>query len=457
MNDTETRTQHLDLQQIPEDLLPAKAEKLSDGILEKKTEKKKRKRKAKYADYVALVKEHLGDVQRDMFSRQLMYKSDENNFWVPVDNEIDRLKSYAAQAEETLPIEYERSLFLPHIKALESESKPRLLVEIPKWDGEDRIKVLAEALQLDGTQPGFTPAVIEDILKSWCAGLFRRMKDPSFQNPVLILVGPQGVGKNVWINSLVGSPLHGGLGQFARPFELADTMRDNYAQLSRCLVLKVDEFDRMARFEQGVIKDLVFRESTNIREAYARSAADRVCKCSFIASCNNDDFYRDSSGHRRYWPINISSITWDYKRGQDEVAQVIAQAVKLFQSKYEISDYTRTVMGQFLEGKKPESFEDEILESWNIRCEEFLSTMSGDLAKKRGFVSNSEIVDKKMFESICRDHKIKVNLLRRVLRPYSRRNDKARGYGWDDRSFCDREVSEVSFSTQNDTEDDGEF
>ena len=61
---------------------------------------------------------------------------------------------------------------------------------------------------------------------------------------------------------------------------------------------------RKAELEQ--IKQFVSKQSDSYRAAYARRTQERPRQCAFFGTTNDDEFLRDATGGRRFWPVTVT-------------------------------------------------------------------------------------------------------------------------------------------------------
>lgn len=369
--------------------------------------------------------------RRDIFTGDLMYMR--GGDWQPCINDLNLAKSAAAEMGAKGIAKFAPTLFEPHFAHYEQSYKPQLIVDIPKWDTRDRLHDVANCLKLDGTQHGFNSEVVEDIIKAWMAGIFMRLEDPSHQNPMLIFRGPQGCGKDTLIDTLIG-----GLGQWSNHLSITGN-KDDYLQLSQSLVIKISEFERSAKIDVATLKDMVFCEHTHVRAPYDRAARRRTCRASFISSCNSDDIYRDSTGNRRFWPINLLGIDWYYDRTHADSLQMLAQARALAAQNYAIDKHTQKLISDFITDRTPEPIEDELADHWNDLVSKLIENniIVGEKIIARGFVLNSEAREAGIYDKICKAHKITERYLfgKLAVKGLARRTGgnagRQRGYGYE--------------------------
>lgn len=384
----------------------------------KPTEKKPPKHKPTREGYWRLFTQQIGEMKRDVFSGKLMVLKD--GIWVSAWNYIDLVKSEAYDLNQHADCEYLIGAIEPHFLALEQSLAAELIPEIPPWDGIDRIATMAEALILDGSQENFTARTAEFYLKAWLAGIFLKLENPRHQNPVLILRSArQGIGKDWFVNTLTD-----GLGQWSKNMNLSVHDRDNYMQLSNAAVLKIAEFDRTSKTDSATIKDMIFRDTTYLRGAYERDFTDRICRASFAATVNPDDFLRDPTGNRRFAVFSIEKIDFSYDRSPEASKQILAQARELAAQGFEIPRMHQHFMAQYLEGKTPEAIEDIVANRFDYEVHAYLHSgaafENGSEIANRGWITNEELAQSGILDRLTKATNLSMRTIRCHLKTAGR-------------------------------------
>ena len=82
------------------------------------------------------------------------------------------------------------------------------------------------------------------------------------------------------------------------------------------------------RREVDAIRAFITRQVETYRPAYGREEVTEPRRCVFAGSTNKDDWQRDETGGRRFWPIRVGEIDVEgLSRDRD---QLWAEAVALF-------------------------------------------------------------------------------------------------------------------------------
>ncbi|MCP1170393.1 virulence-associated E family protein [Limimaricola sp. ASW11-118] len=83
----------------------------------------------------------------------------------------------------------------------------------------------------------------------------------------------------------------------------------------------------MGRSAVEDMKTFVSGTETNVRLAYRRNAQVFKRQCVFMGSTNNEDFLKDQTGNRRFWPIEVIVDSIDTDRLARAMPQIWAEAV----------------------------------------------------------------------------------------------------------------------------------
>lgn len=164
------------------------------------------------------------------------------------------------------------------------------------WDGHSRINEALNALGADQIKPHRL------ALALWLAGAAAR--GCAFDSEVkfdsmLVLEGPQGCGKSTVV-SIIG-------GEWAADTAFNLDSKDSYQQLGNAWIHEWAEMAAVLKSTPERVKAFLSKSSDDYREAYARRQTHAIRHCAFIGTTNEDDYLRDDTGNRRYWPIACCS------------------------------------------------------------------------------------------------------------------------------------------------------
>ena len=188
------------------------------------------------------------------------------------------------------------------------------------WDGVPRLDTLfIDYLGAVDDPEGYTRAVCRKAF----TGAVARAMDPGCKfDQMLILCGPQGIGKSTLLDRMS----HGWFNDSIRTFEGKETAE----LLPGVWIVEVAELDAFRRTEVSRIKQFLSLRVDRYRAAYGRNMKEQPRRCVFFGTCNQMDFLTDTSGNRRFWPVDVGrrlhpKTVWK-DLTDDVVAQIWAEA-----------------------------------------------------------------------------------------------------------------------------------
>lgn len=325
--------------------------------------KGKRDDRPKHSDYVDFLLVEVPTLRRCFLSGELMWES-EPNVWRPIKNRIGALKS---KCRDKYPDLYPSHLE-DELAAYCEEAEPRMLVDVPAWDGRDRIGEMCAGLIVTN----FTPAQADALVKDWARLMWKRLADPFVRGAMLVLKGPQKIGKDWWIEALVGGFREGG---YFKTLQTHDE-REMFRQLHRAAVFTIPEMRKAtARHSVEVIKHLITTPSTDERLPYDRADESRFVYASFIGSANVESVFNDPTGATRFVVLEISGITKGYPGHvgtRDEQRfdrlQVLAQCRTIAEADPPLPADIEATLSNYLADNVPSNPDDTARETWFEVC-----------------------------------------------------------------------------------------
>lgn len=189
-----------------------------------------------------------------------------------------------------------------------------------QWDGVPRLDTLfIDYLGAEDDAAGYNRAVCR---KSFTAAVARAMVPGCKFDNMLILCGPQGIGKSTILDRMS----HGWFNDSIRTFEGKEAAE----LLPGVWIVEVAELDAFRRTDVARIKQFLSLRSDRYRAAYGRNMKEQPRSCVFFGTCNQMDFLQDTTGNRRFWPVDVgrklhAKNVWK-DLTDDVVAQVWAEA-----------------------------------------------------------------------------------------------------------------------------------
>ena len=186
-----------------------------------------------------------------------------------------------------------------------------------QWDGVKRIDTLLHDY-LGAEQNVYTAQVMR---KTLAAAVARAIKGAVKWDYMLILAGPQGIGKSTFLAKLGKDWFCDSLETFEGK-EAAEIIQGQW-------IVEIGELTAMSKAETNAIKQFLSKRDDVYRAAYGRHSERYPRRCVFFGTSNDTAFLKDVTGNRRFWPISVGihpptkSI---FKDLDDEVDQIWAEA-----------------------------------------------------------------------------------------------------------------------------------
>lgn len=171
------------------------------------------------------------------------------------------------------------------------------LDNLSEWDGIDRVETLLVDY-FGATDNSYTKAVTR---KTMVAAVARIYHPGTKFDSVLILNGPQGIGKSTFFAKLAGD-------WFSDSLTLTD-MKDKAGpeKLQGYWMLELGELAGMRKTDVEVVKSFISRCDDKYRASYGVNVESHPRQCVIVGSTNAESgFLRDITGNRRFWPVRIS-------------------------------------------------------------------------------------------------------------------------------------------------------
>lgn len=190
------------------------------------------------------------------------------------------------------------------------------------WDEFPRIdRMLIDYLGADDTP--YVRMVTRKMLVAAVARVF--VPGIKFDH-VLVMVGPQGIGKS-YIIKLLGQQWHS-------DSIVTVSGKEAYEQLQGAWLIEMAELSATRKAEAEAVKHFISKQEDSYRVAYGRQISVFPRQCVFIGTTNDVTFLKDKTGNRRFWPVGvggdkIKSLFVDMT--PDEINQIWAEAVSVWQ------------------------------------------------------------------------------------------------------------------------------
>lgn len=189
------------------------------------------------------------------------------------------------------------------------------------WDGKPR----CETLWIDYLGAEDNKYVRTVTKKHLVAAVSRVFKPGCKFDYVIVLSGPQGIGKSTMIARL-------GRSWFSDSITTVSG-KEAYEQLHGVWIAELGELYATKKAETEAVKSFLSKTEDMFRVAYGRYTSVFPRQCVFYGSTNDSTFLRDRTGNRRFWPIDVGQWKHPYTLSDftsEIVDQVWAEAYQLY-------------------------------------------------------------------------------------------------------------------------------
>ena len=295
-----------------------------------------------------------------------------------------------------------------------------------KWDGTSRLDTfLIDAARVEDS------AYMRDVSAKTLISAVARTYEPGCKVDTMpILVGPQGIGKSTLIRTLLPDPEY-----FSDHLPtLAD--KDAKAQIHGLVFLELGELDAFSRSDTTAIKNFVTVQVDRFRPPYGRAPENFPRTCIFIGTTNADDFLKDVTGARRFWPIEIEGHI-DLESVARDRDQLWAEAVVRYNT-----GERWWLSGDALTGQVDAAEKHREIGSYETKISSYLEKRAGEVDEsntlicgkhpmyengKRVRITMNEILDSALMIPIDRQNRGTTTEVGRAMRALGWKKIRARG------------------------------
>ena len=190
------------------------------------------------------------------------------------------------------------------------------------WDGTPRLDFWTQ-LCLGAPNTAFAKAAGR---KALIAAVARTYRPGCKVDTMLVLEGPQGLRKSGAIKALFGEDWT------ADSVNLFDQHNKMVMSMMGKWVVELAEFVAIQRKDQNTVKGVISMGVDRVVLPYAQTASDHPRQCVFVGTINPGEcgYLTDSTGNRRYWPLEVTKVDLDLIASRRD--QLWAEAKQCFEA-----------------------------------------------------------------------------------------------------------------------------
>lgn len=190
-----------------------------------------------------------------------------------------------------------------------------------QWDGVERL----DTLLIDYLGADDTPYVRAVTRKTLTAAVARVYEPGVKFDSILVLNGPQGVGKSTFFALL-------GRQWYSDSLSISD-MKDKTAaeKLQGYWILELGELAGIKKVDVETVKSFVTRTDDKFRQSYGIVVESHPRTCIIVGSTNSEGgFLRDITGNRRFWPVHVTGKGAHHPWEMTDIDQIWAEAIERY-------------------------------------------------------------------------------------------------------------------------------
>lgn len=168
------------------------------------------------------------------------------------------------------------------------------------WDGKDYIRAFAKRVPTnDPLWPDKFYRFMIGMVAQWI-----RPENVHAHVSTILLTGPQGIHKSTFFKLLLPEELRFG---YKDHLDFKNE-KDALLSMSRYLLINVDEFDRITKRQQALLKFILQETKVNIRMINDRDDSSLPRMASMVGTSNTKQLLTDPTGSRRFICVDVNGI-----------------------------------------------------------------------------------------------------------------------------------------------------
>ena len=211
-----------------------------------------------------------------------------------------------------------RKILMANIQS-KAINPPKEYLNSLSWDGVNRIDTLL--IDYFGAEDTEYTRI---VTRKWLCGAVARIFVPGIKfDYMLVLIGDQGVGKSTFFKKLGKSWFTDSIQDVEGNQAIEKTIGS--------WIIEFGELQAFSKAESNAIKRYISATEDKTRLAFERSTGYFKRQCVFAGTTNDEEFLKDDTGNRRFWPVNFKGKKirklLDSDDFENSIDQIWAEAV----------------------------------------------------------------------------------------------------------------------------------
>ena len=279
------------------------------------------------------------------------------------------------------------------------------------WDGVSRLQSFYDTLVTkDSDKP-----LKETLMKKWMLSAIAAAFSPngSAGSGILVLQGPQYIGKTKWFKELVPAEL-----EITKDGMMLDPKdKDSVYQCVTNWLVELGEVDATFRkADIAHLKAFLTKDTDVMRLAYSRKTSEFARRTVFFASVNQEDYLSDPTGNRRFWTVECTSINHTHGLPMQQVWAEFYELWKKGESHFLDASQMLALNKHNESYQIRDAYEELFLEKYDLSSNNTVFKSSTEILKSFG-----------LSVPTSRDYS-RLKAVMKTLKVYPGRDGTARGY-----------------------------
>lgn len=169
----------------------------------------------------------------------------------------------------------------------------KLYLESLTWDGTPRIDTFL--VDYMGAEDN---AYTREAFRKMLLAAVTRIYEPGRKfDTALVFYSEQGVGKSTLIQRLSKGWFNDSLTNLSG--------KESYEAIQFAWLVELAELSALRKSDVEAVKNFISKREDTYRGAYARRVKTHKRQCVFFGSTNDDEFLKDATGNRRFFPVEV--------------------------------------------------------------------------------------------------------------------------------------------------------
>ncbi len=236
----------------------------------------------------------------DEFLQRVMtcWRSSEPREWADVDDLNMQIYLQETLGMHKLPKTVVQDAVVVVARA-DTRNEVRAYMEAQVWDGVERLpSFFPDCFGADDSE------YIQRVgVNFWLSMVARAVRPGCKVDNMVVLEGAQGAGKSSALG-IIG-------GKWFTEAHRSPTDREFFSEMQGKLLIEIGEMDAFSRSEVNKVKQVITCQTDRYRTPWDKHPADHPRQNIFAGTTNRDDWNKDETGARRFWPVYCKEVNRD--------------------------------------------------------------------------------------------------------------------------------------------------